>query len=171
MPDLSDDERVENPDIPVTQTRQTVQNDLVLSTLRLPFRERLTLLINEFGTALAGNGENLNKAIRRGAPALEQTRKVTKLLASQNTTIRDLNVNSDRIIGRLAERRQDVVRFIEEAKNTAADRRHPPRRPLAELRPARRLPRPARPDDERARQPRRRREPRWPPICAVPRPG
>ena len=119
VPDLSDSERVENPDIPVTQTRQTVQNDLVLSTLRMPYRERLTLLINEFGTALAGNGENLNKAIRRGAPALEQTRKVTKLLASQNTTIRDLNVNADRIIGRLADRRADVVRFIEEAKNTA----------------------------------------------------
>jgi virulence factor Mce-like protein len=119
VPDLSDDERIEAPDIPVTQTRQTVQNDLVLNTLRMPFRERLTLLINEFGTALAGNGENLNKAIRRGAPALEQTRQVTRLLASQNTTIRDLNANSDRIIGRLAERRRDVVRFIDEAKNTA----------------------------------------------------
>lgn len=120
VPDESDAERVEDPDIPVAQTRQTVQNDLVLSTLRLPFRERLTLLINEFGTALAGNGENLNQAIRRGAPALEQTRQVTKLLASQNTMIRDLNANSDRIIGKLAERRQDVVRFIDEAKNTAS---------------------------------------------------
>ena len=119
VPDLSDDERVQNPDIPVGQTRQTVQNDLVLNTLRLPFRERLTLLINEFGTALAGNGENLNKAIRRGAPALEQTRQVTRILADQNTTIRDLNVNADRILAKLAERRQDVTRFIEEAKNTA----------------------------------------------------
>jgi phospholipid/cholesterol/gamma-HCH transport system substrate-binding protein len=118
-PGLSDSERVEAPDIPVTQTRQTVQNDLVLSTLRLPFRERLTLLINEFGTALAGNGENLNKAIRRGAPALEQTRRVTRLLAGQNTMIRDLNANSDRIIGKLAARRRDVVRFIDEARNTA----------------------------------------------------
>jgi ABC-type transporter Mla subunit MlaD len=119
VPDLSDEERVEQPDIPVVQTRQTVQNDLVLNTLRLPYRERLTLLINEFGTALAGNGENLNEAIRRGAPALEQTRKVTRLLAGQNETIRDLNVNADRIIARLAERRRDVVRFIEEAKGTA----------------------------------------------------
>ncbi|MEZ5154571.1 MAG: MlaD family protein [Solirubrobacterales bacterium] len=119
VPDLSDSERVESPDIPVVQTRQTVQNDLVLSTLRMPYRERLTLLINEFGTALAGNGENLNKAIRRGAPALEQTRQVTRLLAKQNDTIRDLNVNSDRIIGKLAERREDVTRFIQEAKNTA----------------------------------------------------
>ena len=67
----SDDERVEDPDIPVEQTRQTVQNDLVQSGLRQPFRERLTLIINEFGTALAGNPENLNAAIRRGAPALD----------------------------------------------------------------------------------------------------
>ena len=126
VPDISDAERVEAPDIPVAQTRQTVQNDLVLSTLRLPFRERLTLLINEFGTALAGNGDDLNEAILRGAPALEQTRQVTRLLASQNTTIRDLNANSDEIIGKLADRREDVVRFIEEAKNTseiAASRR------------------------------------------------
>jgi ABC-type transporter Mla subunit MlaD len=119
VPDSSDDERVQNPDIPVEQTRQTVQNDLVLNTLRMPFRERLTLLINEVGTALAGNGENLNKAIRRGAPALEQTRQVTRILAGQNTTIRDLNVNADRILAKLAERRRDVTRFIEEAKNTA----------------------------------------------------
>ncbi len=112
-------EHAENPDIPVEQTRQTVQNDLVLNTLRLPFRERLTLLINEFGTALAGNSKNLNDAIRRGAPALEQTRKVFDLLASQNTIIRDLNANSERIISRLAERRQDVVDFIDEAGDTA----------------------------------------------------
>ena len=118
--DLSDEEHLENPDIPVEQTRQTVQNDLVLSTMREPFRERLTLLINEFGTGLAGNAENLNDAIRRGAPALEETEKVFNLLASQNTLIRDLNVDSDTIISRLNERREDVVDFIEEAENTAA---------------------------------------------------
>lgn len=118
--DESDDEHADDPDIPVDQTRQTVQNDLVLSALRMPFRERLTLLLNEFGTALAGNGDNLNEAIRRGAPALEETRKVFDLLASQNTIIRDLNVNSDRIIGRLAARRKDVVDFINETKDTAA---------------------------------------------------
>jgi ABC-type transporter Mla subunit MlaD len=122
----SDDDRSENPDIPVDQTTQTVQNDLVLSALREPFRDRLTLLINEFGTALAGNADNLNDAIRRGAPALQQTRQVFDLLARQNTMIRDLNVNSDKIIGKLAERRKDVVDFINEANATAqasSDRR------------------------------------------------
>lgn len=115
----SDEERAEDPDIPVEQTRQTVQNDLVLSTMRLPFRERLTLLINSFGTALAGNADNLNEAIRRGAPALQQTEQVFRLLAQQNTIIRDLNVDSDEIIGKLAERREDVTRFIEETRDTA----------------------------------------------------
>ncbi len=117
--DGSDQDRAENPDIPVSHTTQTVQNDLVLSALRLPFRERLTLLLNEFGTALAGNADNLNAAIRRGAPALQQTQQVLHLLASQNTIIRDLNVNSDRIIGKLAQRRQDVVDFINEANKTS----------------------------------------------------
>ena len=115
----SDDERVENPDIPVEQTRQTVQSDLVQSALRMPFRERLTLIINEFGTALAGNPENLNDAIRRGAPALEAAKKVTGVLADQNTIIRDLNANSDEIISKLNERSADVVRFIKNARATA----------------------------------------------------
>ncbi len=105
--------------VPVTQTRTTVQNDLVQATLREPFKERLALIINEFGTALAGNPDNLNAAIRRGAPALQALRKALAILASQNTVIRDLNVNSDQIIARLTERRQDVVRFIQNANRTA----------------------------------------------------
>ncbi len=116
----SDEERSEDPDIPVEQTEQTVQQDLVLSAMRMPFRDRLRVLINEFGTGLAGNADNLNEAIRRGAPALRETEEVFRLLAQQATTIRDLNVDSDKIIGELARRRADVVRFIEETNETAA---------------------------------------------------
>jgi ABC-type transporter Mla subunit MlaD len=116
----SDDDRSEHPDIPVEQTQQTVQNDLVLSAMRMPFRDRLRLLINEFGTALAGNSDNLNDAIRRGAPALRETQQVFHLLAQQNTMIRDLNVDSDKIIGELAKRREQVTRFIKETNETAA---------------------------------------------------
>jgi ABC-type transporter Mla subunit MlaD len=105
--------------VPVSQTRTTVQNDLVQATLREPYKERLALLINEFGTALAGNPENLNAAIRRGAPALQALRKALAILAGQNRIIRDLNVNSDNIISRLAQRRQDVVRFVQNANRTA----------------------------------------------------
>ena len=82
------------------QTARTVQNDLVQNTLREPFKERLALIINEFGTALAGNAENLNAAIRRGAPALQTCGRRWRSSPSQNTTIRDLNANSDQIISR-----------------------------------------------------------------------
>ena len=105
----------ENPDVPASRVSQTVQPDLAQSAFRAPYVDRLQILLNEFGTALAGNPENLNEAIRLGAPALTETQKVTSILARQNTTIRDLNVNSDRIVGRLADNRADVVRFVREA--------------------------------------------------------
>ncbi len=110
----------EDPDIPASQVSQTVQPDLVQNTLREPYKRRLQLLINEFGTALAGNPENLNEAIRLGAPALTQLRKVLDVMGDQNRIIRDLNVDSDRIIARLTQRREDVVAFIQEARDTAA---------------------------------------------------
>ncbi len=105
--------------VPVEQTTTTVPNDLVNNTLREPFKRGLQLLINEFGTALTGNAENLNAAILRGAPALRELKQVTDVLANQNTTIAELNANSDQIISRLTERREDVVRFIDEAEDTA----------------------------------------------------
>jgi ABC-type transporter Mla subunit MlaD len=128
------------------QSFTTVQNDLVQNTLREPFKQRLALILNEFGTGLAGNPQNLNAAIRRGAPALRALHEVVAVLARQNRVIRDLNVNSDRIIARLAQRRGDVVRFIDNANRTAAasaERRADISRDfellpgfLAELRPA-----------------------------------
>ena len=127
------------------QTFTTVQNDLVQNTLREPFKQRFALILNEFGTALAGNPQNLNAAIRRGAPALRALNQVLAILARQNRVIRDLNVDSDRIIARLAARRGDVVRFIDNANRTAtasAERRADLSRDfellpgfLAELRP------------------------------------
>jgi len=101
------------------QTSITVQNDLVQNTLREPFKERLALIFNEFGTALAGNPQNLNAAIRRGAPALQSLRKALAILARQNTVIRDLNVNSDEILSKLAARRGDVVSFIHNANRAS----------------------------------------------------
>jgi virulence factor Mce-like protein len=105
--------------IPASQVSQTVQNDLVQDTLREPFKQRFALLINEFGTALAGNSDRLNQAIKLGAPAITQLHKITSILASQNQIITDLNSNSDKVIGQLAARREDVVSFIQRATDTA----------------------------------------------------
>jgi ABC-type transporter Mla subunit MlaD len=106
--------------IPAARNKTTVQPDLAQNTLRRPFRDRLTLLINEFGTALDGNAENLNAAIRAGAPALQQLKQVLNILGRQNTTIAELNANADAIFAQLADRRQDVVNFIDNAGRTAA---------------------------------------------------
>ena len=111
---LEDGAQLEN------KVAQTVQTDLVQNTLREPFKDRLALLINEFGTALAGNPENLNEAIRLGAPALDDLHAALRLLGRQNTVIRDLNVDSDEIIGKLADRRDDVASFIDNAGAAAA---------------------------------------------------
>src|SRR3954451_22127607 len=73
-----------NGPIPASRNKTTVQPDLAQNTLREPFKDRLALLINEFGSALDGNAENLNAAIRPGAPALQQLEQVLKILGQQN---------------------------------------------------------------------------------------
>ncbi len=106
--------------IPAARNKTTVQPDLAQNTLREPFRERLALLINEFGTALDGNAQNLNAAIRSGAPALQQLKQVLNILGQQNTTIAELNTNADAIFQQLANRKEDVVHFVDNAGRTAA---------------------------------------------------
>jgi len=112
--------------IEASRNQTTVQNDLVQNTLREPFKRRFQLILNEFGTALVGNAENLNAAIRAGAPALRELKQVLNILGRQNTTIAQLNVDADAIFARLTERREDVVRFIDEAEDAgrvSAERR------------------------------------------------
>jgi ABC-type transporter Mla subunit MlaD len=118
QPGISQDP-LEGP-IPAAQNKTTVQPDLAQNTLREPFKNRLQLLINEFGTALDANAENLNAAIRSGAPALQELKQVLNILGRQNTTIAQLNADADAIFAQLTERREDVVNFIDNAGRTAA---------------------------------------------------
>jgi len=101
------------------RNQTTVQNDLVQNTLREPFKRRFQLILNEFGTALVGNAENLNAAIRAGAPALREFKQVLNILGRQNTIIAQLNVDADAVFAQLTDRREDVVEFIDEAEDTA----------------------------------------------------
>ena len=106
--------------IPASRVSQTVQPDLVQNTMREPFKLRLQILINEFGTALAGNEDALNEAIRLGAPALTELEEVTEILAGHNELIRDLNDNSERVSGELARVRNQIVDFVDEAEDVAS---------------------------------------------------
>jgi virulence factor Mce-like protein len=104
--------------LPLERTSSPVDIDLVGDINRLPYRQRLAIIINEFGTALAGRGDDLNEAIHRANPALRETDKVLKILADQNRTLAQLAKDSDTVIAPLAEKRRRISSFIVEANKT-----------------------------------------------------
>jgi virulence factor Mce-like protein len=106
--------------IPVSHTSSVVAPDLVNDVLRLPYRERLSIIINELGAAVAGNAQNLNDAIRRASPGLQQTDKVLHILGQQNHILADLVTNADTVIGDLADNRAQVTRWVAMADRTSA---------------------------------------------------
>jgi virulence factor Mce-like protein len=105
-------------DLPLEQTSSPVDIDLIGNINRLPYRQRLTIIVNEFGTALAGRGDDLNAAIHRANPALRETDKVLAVLASQNRVLANLARDSDTVIAPLADKRRRIANFIVEANKT-----------------------------------------------------
>ena len=142
--------------LPVENTMQTVDIDLIGNTMREPERERLSLILNELGTGVAGRGKDLNEVIRRANPALQETDKVLQILARQNDQLEQLAVNSDTVLAPLARDRAQVASAIRNSSEVAhgdgrearrAGRRHPD---------AAALPRRARADDGAPRRAGRR---------------
>jgi len=112
--------------LPVTNTQQTVDIDLIGDVMREPERQRLSLILNELGTGLAGRGRDLNEVIRRANPALQQTDRVLRILARQNQVLNELAVNSDTVLQPLARERSHVagaIRHSSEVAKATAERR------------------------------------------------
>jgi ABC-type transporter Mla subunit MlaD len=107
------------PTVPLENNHSPVDLDLVFATLRLPYRQRLTILVNELGTGLAGRPKELNEAIRRANPALQRANRVLEIVDSQRRTLGHLIDASDRVLAQLAARRGDVQGFIERADRVA----------------------------------------------------
>ena len=107
--------------IPVTHTQSTIPADLVQNIMRLPYRERFSLILNELGAAVASRSEDLQTALRRADPALAETDNLLALLANDAGTIRDLNANANTVITALANNSRQVQRFVTYANNTATD--------------------------------------------------
>ena len=107
--------------IPVTRTTSTIPADLLGDVLREPYRQRLSIILGELGAAAAGNGQNLNDAIRRAVPALRETDQVLAILASQNTILANLAVQGDTVLRALAGNRRDVARWITASRGAAVD--------------------------------------------------
>src|SRR4051812_19213987 len=128
-----------------THTTSTIPADLVADILRMPYRQRLRLIIAELGAGLAGRPQDLSAALRAAHPGLRETTKTLRILGAQTATIERFIGNSDTVLAALAHRKTEVSRFVHEARNTAeitATRRNELARTfnrlpsfLAELRP------------------------------------
>jgi phospholipid/cholesterol/gamma-HCH transport system substrate-binding protein len=105
--------------LPVSNTSKTVDLDLINNVMRLPYRQRLSLIVSELGTGLAGRGTELNRVVRRADPALKEVDKVLALLASQNRTLADLARDSDTTLAPLARERKHVSSFINHSSKVA----------------------------------------------------
>jgi ABC-type transporter Mla subunit MlaD len=105
--------------IPVTHTQSTIGADLLLNVLRLPYRQRLALIINELGAAAAGRSGDIQAALRRAVPAITQTDNLLHLLANDSRTLQRLTVSADTVTTALANNRRQVQRFITQANRTA----------------------------------------------------
>jgi ABC-type transporter Mla subunit MlaD len=101
--------------LPVSRTNQPVDLDLLNNIMRLPYRQRFAIILNELGTGLAGRGAELRQAIRNADPALKQTDKVVALLAGQTKTLDRLAVDSDKVLAPLARDRRQVQQFVDSA--------------------------------------------------------
>src|SRR5918997_3899703 len=106
--------------IPVEQTTSTIPIDLVNNVLRRPYRERLSIILDELGAGVAGRAEDINEVVRRASPALRETDRVLAKLRSQNQTLKQLIADADTTIGDLAANKKDVGRWVVETKETAA---------------------------------------------------
>ena len=107
--------------IPVTHTTSTVPPDLVGDIMRMPQRQRLSIILSTLGAGVSGNAQQLNDAIRRASPALRETDRVLGILAQQNKVIRDLNQHADAVVGALAHDKTQVADWVIKARNISTD--------------------------------------------------
>ena len=106
--------------LPVTNTSSPVDSDIVQNISRMPVQQSLALIIDELGTGLATRGSDLNAVIHRANPALGETDKVLKILASQNRQLAQLAVDSQTVLQPLAVERDRISGFIRSANTTSS---------------------------------------------------
>ena len=106
--------------LPLENNGKAVDLDLINNIQRLPYAERLRLILNDLGAGLAGRGEDLNDIVRKSSPALRETDEVLKILAAQNRQLAQLARDSDTVLQPLARQRGHLSGFIRASGDTAA---------------------------------------------------
>lgn len=76
--------------VPVSQTGTNVNLDELLNTFDGPTSKSLAFLVTTLGESIRGNGGNADAAIRALAPAMRDTKALTKVLAEHNDLLTKL---------------------------------------------------------------------------------
>jgi phospholipid/cholesterol/gamma-HCH transport system substrate-binding protein len=105
--------------LPVENTITPVTEDLIRDVMRLPYRTRFAIILNEFGAGLAGRGKDIRTIIRGANPALREFDSVIKILAKQNKQLAQGAKSGDKVLAEWAARRKAVADTIVQA-NIAA---------------------------------------------------
>jgi phospholipid/cholesterol/gamma-HCH transport system substrate-binding protein len=105
--------------LPVERTQTAVDLDMLGNVMRMPERQRFALIINELGTGVAGNGDELRAVVRRAYPALDELDQFIKILADQNRVLAQLAEDSDAALEPLARESDRITNFVDKAGATA----------------------------------------------------
>src|SRR5204862_1216020 len=109
------------PTVPLARTHAPVDIDLVFAALREPYVNRLSLVVNELGTGVAGRPHDLQLAIRRAAPALQQFDRVLAIVNRDRSQLGRLVDRTGAVLAQLGPHDRDVARFIDRAGAVSAD--------------------------------------------------
>ncbi len=97
------------------QTASPVDLDLNFNVLRYPARERLRLIFNEFGAALAGRGQDISEIIKKSNPSLYEIDRFLALLAKDNKLLAQLAEDGDTSLIALARERKHIIGLLRNA--------------------------------------------------------
>ena len=98
--------------IPVSQTLPDVNLDEILAALDADTRDYLTLLLNDGGEALRGNGRALGNTLRRLEPTARLSRRVNEALAERKANIRRAIGNFSLLTEELGDKDDQVADFV-----------------------------------------------------------
>ena len=101
--------------IPVSQTLPDVNLDQILAALDADTRDYLTLLLNDGGEALKGNGRALANTIRRFEPTAKLSRRVNEALAERKGNIKRSIHNFSLLTEELGDHDDAVADFVEDS--------------------------------------------------------
>jgi virulence factor Mce-like protein len=103
------------PTVPVDHTSVPVSITDLFRIFQADVRQRFTVAMMALGGGLAARGEDLNAIILRSNPTLMAVRRLTRDLAAQKDSLDAAVRDTDRVIAALAQRKDKVTGFIEQA--------------------------------------------------------